>query len=500
MIATGRLFGIETRRNIGFWAFPFLVGLGWLAWRINQEALERPGIVLWPQASIDIAFAMGFIGPAAGGLAAWAAGRDRRRGLDELLATTPAPVTRREFTLLAATTLWVLFAYLAAGVYEGILTAREATWGGPVWPPIFIAGLAIAAQAAIGYAAGTFARSSLTSRLMAGLVPIALFFAQLLPTVLRGDDVQLGPMAWGSSYPYEHLSPWAVVEDTAGSVFWSPRLDLVWASAAWLGGLGALALAIMVLRRRRRAPVAWGTLVAAALAIVFGWTQLVPAPAFAVPSSSRIIDYEPVCTQRSIEICVHPAYESVLDDTADLVDAVVRPLAGLPGFPVRAEQVRPDREGEALPPPELGAVASDLLGILAADPDKNDWGEAGLVAVAAVAGQTDRFLEPTTAAQSALAIWLMRQAGWDLDLEDLTWTGKNGNTEEPTIFLPPPDDLPIDATTTREEANAILEASAAEIVGAADRFGALTPEEQHAWLEANFAALRAGDLSLEDLP
>jgi len=399
-----------------------------------------------------------------------------------------------------ATTFWALLAFLAAGVYQGVLTAREATWGGPVWPPIFIAALAIAAQAAIGYAAGSFAGSPLTSRLMAGLVPIALFFAQVLPTLLRGDDVQIGPMAWGSSYPYENLAPWAVVQDIAGTVFWSPRMDLAWASAAWLGGLGGLALAIMVLRRRRRSPVAWGTLLVAALAIAVGWTQLVPAQVVAVPPPSRAIDYEPVCTQRSLEICVHPAYESVLDDTADLVDAVVRPLAGLPGFPVRAEQVRPDREGEALPPPELGAVASDLLGIVAADPEQSDWGEAGLIAVAAVAGQTDRFLEPTTAAQSALAIWLMRQAGWDLDLADLTWTGKNGNTEGPTIFLPPPDDLPIDETTTREEADATLEAAAAEIVGAADRFGALTPEEQRAWLDANFAALRAGDLSLDDLP
>jgi hypothetical protein len=39
-----------------------------------------------------------------------------------------------------------------------------------------------------------------------------------------------------------------------------------------------------------------------------------------------------------------------------------------------------------------------------------------------------------------------------------------------------------------------------ETLAAADRFGALPPEEQRAWLEANFAALRAGELTLEDLP
>lgn len=500
MIATGRLLWIETRRNIGFWAFPVLAGLAWLTWRISQGTEGHTGVALWPQTSIDIAFAVGLIGPAAGGLAAWVAGRDRRRGLDDLLATTPAPVTRRDLTLLGATTLWVLLAYVAAGVYQGVLTAREATWGGPVWPPIFIAGLAIAVQAAIGYAAGSFAGSALTSRLTAALVPVGLFVAQYVPTTLRGEEVMLGPRIGTSSYPYENLAPFVVIYDIAGSAFWSPRLELAWASTAWLVGLGALALAIMALRRRRRSPVVWGTLVAAVLAIVVGFAQLVPAQAVTVPSPSRAIDYVPVCTQRSIEICVHPAYGSVLDETAELVDAVVRPLAGLPGFPVRAEQVRPDREGEALGPLVLGADASNQLGIPAADPDTHDRVEASYVAVAAAAGQTDQFLELPTAAQSALAIWLMRQAGWDLDLEDLTWKGENENTEGPIIFLPPPADLPINETTTREEASAILEATAAEIVGAADRFGALSPEEQRTWLEANFAALRADDLSLEDLP
>ena len=35
---------------------------------------------------------------------------------------------------------------------------------------------------------------------------------------------------------------------------------------------------------------------------------------------------------------------------------------------------------------------------------------------------------------------------------------------------------------------------------AVDRFAAISPEEQRAWLEANWDALRAGELTLEDLP
>ncbi len=40
----------------------------------------------------------------------------------------------------------------------------------------------------------------------------------------------------------------------------------------------------------------------------------------------------------------------------------------------------------------------------------------------------------------------------------------------------------------------------AEMNAAAERFAALSSDEQRAWLEANLDALRAGDLTLEDLP
>src|SRR5215216_680471 len=116
MTTTGRLLWIETRRSIGLLAFPVLAGLAWLAWFLQSDSDQHSGIALWPQTSADIAFAVAFLGPAAGGLAAWAAGRDRRRGLGDLLETMPAPPTRQELTLLMATTFWALLAFLAAGV------------------------------------------------------------------------------------------------------------------------------------------------------------------------------------------------------------------------------------------------------------------------------------------------------------------------------------------------------------------------------------------------
>jgi hypothetical protein len=44
------------------------------------------------------------------------------------------------------------------------------------------------------------------------------------------------------------------------------------------------------------------------------------------------------------------------------------------------------------------------------------------------------------------------------------------------------------------------EAFRAEVEAAIARFAALSPEEQRGWLEANWTSLRAGQLTLEDLP
>ena len=474
MTATGRLFWIETRRSAGLWAFPILAGLAGLAWlTLNSESGEP--VALWPEASVGIGLAVTFVGPAAGGLAAWAAGRDRRRGLEDLLATTPAPAARRELTLLTATALWALLAYLVAAVVLGILTAREATWGGPVAPPILLAALAIAVQAAIGYAIGSFAGSRIASRLTTALVPVGLFVAQLVPTMIE-DEVQIGPRTLQGTLPYENVSPFGVVQNVAGTIFWSPQLEIAWYAAIWLLGLGGLALALVVLCRRRSLG-GWGVLAASALAVGFGWTQLVPAPLPALASHGTApIAYEPVCTQRSIPICLHPAYEAVLDETADVVDPIIRPLVGLPGFPSRAEQPRPPYDGD---PAEIwsgGASTPDTLPILPPCTKFPPQAAPTAVALAAVNGLSDVFAG-VPPAQAAIAVWLLRQAGW-----------------EPTAAFVVGTCL---AFNSFAEAHARIEP---ETLRAADRFGALPPEEQRAWLEANLAALRAGELTLEDLP
>ncbi len=473
MTATGRIFWIETRRDMALLAFPFLVGLALLAWFIRDQE-STPGVVLWPDVSENIGYGAMFLGPAAGGLAAWAAGRDRRYGLGDLLKTTSRPQTARQFSQLSGTMVWILLAHLAAGLVLGFTAALEEPWGDPVPAPILIGTLAVAAQTAIGYLAGSVVSSPVQSRLTAALVPIALFFAAVVPTVIRGEDQPCGMGCLSSNYPYENLSPIALIQGTGGSIFWAPPADIIWAAYAWFGGLGILALTLIAARNQPRSRLIWATAVLACLGIVFGARELVPSPVVDTASSSHAIDYEPVCVQRSIPVCLHPAYESVLDDTANLIDPIVRPLVGIRGAPTHAEQIRPPNDESRIG--WLDVSPPDTISAEPAETGSEALLLATATAISAVRISTD---DPfaLTPAQSALAIWLMRQAGWD-------------PAEEIDRLMRFPD------ISTEEEYDQTVTA----VLAAADRFAALTPEEQHAWLETNLAPLRTGSLTLEDLP
>ncbi len=474
MPTSARLLTIELRRSTALLSIPILLALAWLGWLITRQGAIN-SVPIWPIASVNIGLTIVFLGPAAGGLAAWAAGRELRSGLGDLLQTTPRPPAARQISLLSATAIWTLLAYVLAGVYVGVSTALDATWGGPVAAPILIGALTVAVHTVIGYAAGSFAITTIQSRLTTALVPVVLFLSELAPILFRGADVQVGQNGRMSHFPYENLSPVELIEGLGGSIFWEPRTDIAWSALLWLGGLGAVSLGLIAIRSRPGSPVGWAIVITAAVAVVWGWTELVPSPVSDV--SGQPITYDPVCVERSIPICLHPAYESLLDETADFVEPIIRPLVGLPGFPTRASQL--PRSGDGLFGPDSVAIAAapDTLSISPDCTRLPSQAEAAAVALAAVVVATpDDPLSPANQAQTALAIWLLRQAG--LDPGDQL---EVGFCEAGGVGL---RRSPVDAAT----------------LAAVDRFGALTPEAQHVWLEANLASLRAGTIGLEDLP
>jgi hypothetical protein len=431
MTAVIQLLRIEVRRSVALWFVPPLAVLvGW-----STLATMRPdnAPTLWERSSTQLGLAFVVVAFVMCGVGAWAAGRDRRRRIEDLLATTPRPAPLRDLALVTGTAAWGLVACFAGGAYIFVVSYREATWGGPGPAPIVIGLLTVVAGTAVGHLGGTL----IPSRFAAPLLAVALSAATIAVGARSSSIAYLSP----TSLDPRSYSPY--------DVFFRPPPFPALQMSLWLAGVTGCALALIALRRRRSV-VALGAF-AAALVAATGGAMLV-TQAFVHPPWERtyigqpLVAYEPVCVQRSIQVCVHPAYEVYLDDYADRISRLVEPLVGIPGGPARVEQLparvglRPDGTLEILPGVSFTLIAYDLV---------HDAG-------------TD-----LNAAQIAIAYWLMDRAGEDaFDLHGLFGPGQ-------------PD---------------------AAVAAAFARFGALPPDEQRRWLIENFQALRAGDIDIGDLP
>ncbi|MEX2314440.1 MAG: hypothetical protein WD628_01900, partial [Thermomicrobiales bacterium] len=164
MTATLRLFTIEARRSVALWFFPLMALVA--CWYANSR-LTPIGVSLWRHNSTQIGETLLVLAPLMGGVAAWAAGRDRRRGIGDLLATTPRPLSHRALAGWGGTALWGVLAYAVVGAFVVVVSLWDDAWGSPIAAPVVIGLLAIVAAAAIGYLAGAV----IPNRLVAPLVP-----------------------------------------------------------------------------------------------------------------------------------------------------------------------------------------------------------------------------------------------------------------------------------------------------------------------------------------
>lgn len=443
-----RLLTIESRRTIGTWLFPVLAVV---AGKLAYDLLQMYDVLLWAASSRAVRDSVLSIGPCAAGAAAWAAGRESRRGLGDLLATTPRPELQRRLMAWAATVLWATLGYLAAGAFLIASSYLRAAWGTPTLWPMLTGLLAVLSHAALGYAFGYYLRSRFT----APLVAIGLFTVQMVV----GDQVQ-----WG-----RWLSPVAPLETT---VWYGVRPYLGVAQALFLLGLAGLAWGLVALGSGSRR-MATSLLVCAALLTAAGVGETLrrdrngsglpnhihSQSALARTDHYQLIPYTPVCNSEGMSVCVHPAYQPVLPEVTALIDRMAGPLVGVPGGPTRAEQLP---FGDRLPA-QPGVLAFDFR-----------YG-VGFFTAYDLALQLTRTWSPSARyevggeAQMALEIWLMQRAGYAPDCGDGTAAGNSVEYAQ----------RPCDA---------------------ARRFAALAPDAQGAWLTQHYADLRAGKLRLEDLP
>ena len=469
MSAALRLFAIESRRTFALWLVPVIVAASWLI--VSNSIMT--GIALWVDTSVAVQNSVIFAGPMIAAAAAWMAGREKRRSMSELLTTTPRPAIARDLASWSATACAGTLAYGLIFLYVAVMTMTKATWDSPYWGPIIIGSLAMIAHAATGYAFGRYIPSRYTAPVLATL----LFLGQVYVGQMAGFNPFATTFLGRVDSLFGELRFLSPVARTQHNVFYGVWPDVMLSQAVWLGGVALVALALIALRDQPTLTTSILTVAALSLAIGGGAATAIGTPSeaeelyqSAYEEPGERIPYELVCADGVVEVCVHPAFERWLDTISTRTDRILAPVAGLDGLPLVAEQWGPDPiEGEGHIGfwidtfPESTDYAVDAIARCALDPCAPDGSR--------VTCQSDPCDGPNgdPAVAEVIYRWLWQQAGLD-----------------------PAESRLLDAEAYTPNRHRI-----ADYV---DRFAALSPEAQRAWLETNFAALQAGELTLDDLP
>ncbi|MEZ0069368.1 hypothetical protein ABIA32_005412 [Streptacidiphilus sp. MAP12-20] len=492
-----RLLRLELRHNAMVWLLPVAIGLFWLT--TYRKDMAMPPLWNLRAAGLQSGAVLAFAVPVTGA-AAWMGSREARRRVTDQVTITARPGWARLLAPWAATTIWAMAAYLGCVAVLYGVTAHQASWGGPLWWPAAVAAASLPAFSALGFAVGTF----VPSRFTAPLAAIASFFVLALSTeLINGSQSawQISPLVTG---------PWNLGPQAGVATFYPFVPDLPIAQVMFLTGttlalLAALALPAASAGRSTRAIAACLTaagLLAAGTAAVLAGTGTMNAqgaidiPALHDAASDQPLRFTPVCSHTAIPVCLNPAYAGYLPGTANALAPLLSQLAGLPGAPTRILQesvtYRPGngnglgvRQGGSrvggtssdshlvlpvqLPGPSLTAeqLAAQLRGQLAQ--------AYGPDLVARVVGDGPG----ASQAQNAVARALLLAAGLHEVPVDQGPSARAGGLD--------PSPWPSVAPGTPAYA-------------AAERFAALLASARHAWLVQHLAALRAGQITPEQLP
>jgi hypothetical protein len=484
-LATARLLRLELRHNAMAWILPVAVALFWFI--TYRKTMAMPPLWNLRAASMQTGAIAVFITPVVGA-AAWMGSREARRRTGELVAGTARPAWSRLVVTWAATTGWALAGYLGClAVLYGV-TAHQAHWGGPLWWPVGVVAAALAALSAIGFACGML----VPSRFTAPVTAIAAFFVIALSTEpIHGSQsyFQISPIVTG---------PWDASQNGGAGTFYPYLPDLAIAQIMFLAGLTIAVLAVLVLRRgsagrRLRAVAASVTvagLAAAAAAVALAGTGtldphgMIAIPALHDAANDRPARFSPVCSQTRIPVCLNPAYGSYLAAVTTALGPVLNEVAGLPGAPVRVSQVAvyyqqgpgnsvgAGLRGAPLDgnPPIFRLVLPDqLLGatMTASELAEQVRSSTGPEIVAAVLG------DGPGASPAQRAVWAA-----------LMMATRRAPQSSPDLISQPPPGV----------------APGSPAGAAARRFAALPALARHAWLVTHLTALRAGRITLAQLP
>jgi hypothetical protein len=364
------------------------------------------------------------------------------------------------------------------------MTARQAIWGGPLWWPAAVSAAGVPVLTAIGFAAGAW----FPGRFVTPLVTVVVFFGLAFSTQAASGDHsywQISPLTAGafdigaapgvaSFYPYLTDLSIAQVMFTAGLT---------------IAVLGALGIPVARMRWLAAVITAAGLAAAGTAVALAGTGRLDPHGMIVIPAlhdaaAGQPVRYTPACSRTPIPVCVHPAYATFLPAVTASVGPELTEFAGLPGAPARVSQVAVTYRQE----PGNGITVS------AGGP-----GAAAFVLPDEVPGRLG-----TTGAEFAAQL----DEGFGLQLaSDVILSGDGRGSGAPpgqaqlaviagSVRFPPsvgPRDLgPLYGR--------LLPQPGSPAARAARRFAALSAAARHAWLAGHLAALRAGRVSLAQLP
>ena len=463
----GRMLRLELRHSTMIWLLPLLGALFYFDpfhraanyppfWFVRSSVIENDMV---PDFSVFAA-----------GVAAWAGSREGRRQIVELTTSAARQRWATALALFSATTAWALAAFFGCVAVLYGFTATQASWGGPPWWPVAAGAAVLCAFCALGFAAGALVPGRFTAPLAALVAFLVLIVA--FRVVLHESHPTFALLSPMNSAPHG---------DVGVFFHYFPDLYIVQImffagiAVAALGGLGlATASGSRTVWRAAAVVTAIG-LAAAATGVGLAGTARVEANGVVIPAvhdaaSDRPIAYTPVCQQGAIPICVHPAFRAYLPDLVAALNPLIHEFAGLPGAPVRVEQ----SASSTVPENEVALSSTEFGTLVGASAALTGNPPVLYLALPEVPSQPEPHSSSLSDAQGAFVDGVVGPAG-----------GTLGDPAEAAI-------------------EAALLDSAGSLPGAAakaaNRFSALAPSVQRAWLATHLAALRSGHIALAEIP
>ena len=494
MIAVTRMLRLELRHNAMALMVPVVVVLFWFT--TYRRVMAMPPLWNLRATGVQMYSVIDFVTPLTGA-AAWMGSRESRRRLADAVLITPRARWARLLATWAATTIWALVAYVGCVAVVYGMTAGQVAGGGPLWWPAAVAAASLPAFTALGFAAGVLA----PTRLTAPITAIVAFFVLVLSTELIGHN----------SHSYWQIAPIVAVAWNLGSnpgvaTFYPYLPDLSIAQVMFLAGVAVTLLGTLALVGESRAVraaaagvTAAGLAAAATAVLLVGTSTMDPHGMMRIPAlhdaaNDRPVRFTPVCGHTAIPVCLNPAYSAYLASTTAALEPVLNEIAGLPGAPVRVLQeaatYRVDtRDGEEVMPAERNTngeavyhllLPAQLLGptlTTAQEASQVKWTD-GPDIVANFIGAGPGSSQAQNAVAAALTMVLGRVSA-DPNLQ------AGLNEEAP-------------GAPGLSELGALVRGTPAQ--PAAARFAALPAQTRRAWLASHLAALRAGEITLSQLP